>query len=287
MMLARSFIPSPVLALASTVACATGCGLDAAYAAFTTTTGEASTGEGPEPSESTSTLGGSSSTADGSDGGSGTTASAMSSTSTASTTSGDDTSEPVCGDGVVEGEEECDGGERCFECTRDRWIFVTADSTHDGKFLDGIDGADSLCRQYSLQGGATDATWKTFIAWISDADHPMRDRLPAGIRGRYVRTDGVVVVDRAEDLFSGTLLAPINVDEHGQTVAGDAVITNTMPDGTAAPGTHCDSWTSESFLNMSMYLGDPAATDGRWTMEDLDNPSPCGSHWRLYCLEGA
>jgi hypothetical protein len=285
MMHFRSFSGFSVIVLATTVACATGCGLDAAYAAFTTTTTGESSGELPGSSGSTAMLAGSGSTADGSDGGSG----AMSSTSTsASSSSGDDSSAgaPVCGDGVVEGDEECEG-EGCFECTRDRWIFVTKDSTHDGKFLDGIAGVDSLCRQYALQSGRGEATWKTVIGWISDADHPMRDRLPAGIRGRYVRTDGVVVVDRAEDLFSGTLLAPINVDEFGQTVVGDAVISNTMPDGSAAPGSHCDNWTSQTLLNMSMYLGEPDAIDGRWTMEDLDNPHPCAIGWRLYCLEGA
>jgi hypothetical protein len=239
----------------------------------------------------TTTRDDSSSTGSGSEGGSGTTEDVMGSTATtASTTSGDSTStgEPVCGDGVVEGDEECEGGEACFECARDRWIFVTAADNHDGQFLDGIKGIDSLCRQYALQSGRADATWKTFIAWVSDSNTSMRDRLPAGIRGRYVRTDGTVVVERAQDLFSGSLLAPINVDEHNQLVIGGTVMTGTMPDGTSAPGTHCDNWTGSSLLDWSRYTGHSDRTDGWWTLASYEgNLTDCDHGERLYCLEGA
>ncbi|MFY0537464.1 DUF4215 domain-containing protein [Nannocystis pusilla] len=148
-------------------------------------------------------------------------------------------SEPVCGDGIVEGDEECDDAndiadDRCRECAKNRWIFASAALHNDGD-LGGLEGADSRCRQYALQSGLADDTWMTFIAWLSDADHDVRDRLYPG-RGRYVRTDGVIVAENFEQFFSGSLEAPINVDELGNQDIGGGVLTGTRPDGTAAPG---------------------------------------------------
>lgn len=238
--------------------------------------------------------GGSSSTGEGSGSISGT-ESAGSTTGSGTSTTGDITGSgsttgeapAVCGNGVVEAGEECDGGERCFECTRDRWIFATA-ALHSGN-IGGIEGGNSRCQQFALQSGAADDTWTTFVAWLSDSEHDVRDSLPASIRGRYVRTDGVVVIDVVDDLFSGELLAPINVDEFGQPAPG-GVMTGTLPDGTAAPGTHCENWTSAEFLDESRYKGFADATDAWWTMgqNPETNPVTCaGVNYRLYCLEGA
>ncbi|WP_434421470.1 DUF4215 domain-containing protein [Nannocystis pusilla] len=197
--------------------------------------------------------------------------------------------EAVCGDGLVEGDEECDdandiAGDRCHECAKNRWIFASAALHNDGD-LGGLEGADSRCRQYALQSGLADDTWMTFIAWLSDADHDVRDRLYPG-RGRYVRTDGVVVAENFEQFFSGSLEAPINVDELGNQDIGGGVLTGTQPDGTAAPGTHCDNWTSSALSDFSVYEGSSSATDEFWTMYP-DPPTPCaGFLSRLYCIEG-
>lgn len=197
--------------------------------------------------------------------------------------------EAVCGDGIVEGDEECDdandiAGDRCHECTKNRWIFASAALHNDGD-LGGLEGADSRCRQYALQSGLADDTWKTFIAWLSDADLDVRDRLYPG-RGRYVRTDGVVVAETFEQFFSGSLAAPINVDELGNQDIGGGVLTGTQPDGTAAPGTHCDNWTSSALSDFSAHKGSASATDEFWTIYP-DPPLPCTAlSARLYCIEG-
>jgi cysteine-rich repeat protein len=160
----------------------------------------------------------------------------------------------MCGNGVVEGEEECDDAnevddDRCaVNCTKNRWVFAS-EALHNTGDLNGLKGADNLCAQYALQSGRADDSWKTFIAWLSDADNDVRDRLYHG-RGRYVRTDNVVVVHDVEQFFSGMPEAPINVDELGNQVGGGA-ITGTNPDGTRAPGTHCDNWTLDSAFDVS------------------------------------
>ncbi|MCY1011425.1 DUF4215 domain-containing protein [Nannocystis pusilla] len=197
--------------------------------------------------------------------------------------------EAVCGDGIVEGDEECDDAndvadDRCHACAKNRWIFASAALHNDGD-LGGLEGADSRCRQYALQSGLADDTWMTFIAWLSDADHDVRDRLYPG-RGRYVRTDGVVVAETVEQFFSGSLETPINVDELGNQDIGGGVLTGTQPDGTAAPGTHCNNWTSSALSDFSVYEGSSSATDEFWTMYP-DPPTPCaGFLSRLYCIEG-
>lgn len=257
------------------------------HATFPTDTGSSS----DDTAGSSSTSDGDSSSTSGGESGSGSSSSAGSSDSTtsditaSSSTSGSGTtsgSESVCGNGIIEPpEEECDGGERCFECTRDRWIYVSA-LEHSVGELDGIEGSDSRCRQYSLQSGKADDTWTHFIAWMSDSEHDMVERLPGTIRGRFVLTDGTVAAESVDELFSGMLAAPINLDEHGK-LTESSVFTGTRPDGTAAPGTHCENWTVGSALDDSAYIGFSELTDGNWTM--YKDPDSCVFSHRLYCVE--
>ena len=89
--------------------------------------------------------------------------------------------------------------------------------------------------------------------------------------------------------FSGSIDAPINVDEHGNQDLFGAVVTGTKPDGTAAPGTHCENWTVEKLSDFSAHIGFVTETDERWTMEPDPqfNPVRCiGLNARFYCIEG-
>lgn len=209
-----------------------------------------------------------------------------------STDTGDSTTAApaICGDGVVvEPEEECDDAndiddDACDNtCFRQRVVFVTS-TTFTGGYLGGLKHADNLCSQWANKAGLSNP-W-SFTAWLSDSKEHARDRIYPG-RGRYVRVDGTVVAHGAEQFSSGSLLAPINVDEYGQTVIG-AAWTGTLPDGTAAPSaTHCEDWTNDLYLIMDGYYGLMSAVDGYWTHDpDETNPTSCAKQYRLYCIEG-
>ncbi|WP_224196230.1 hypothetical protein [Nannocystis pusilla] len=283
----------PPLLLALLLACKpySPCDEEAACVSPSTSSGEATVSGESSSGESSSGDGSSSSGSTAVDSGSdaGTNGQTDSTDSTGTTSTG---APAVCGDGDVDPGEECDDGntddaDACPPtCLRDRWVFVTA-ATHKPDF-GGAEGADSLCRQYALQSGRADDTWKSFKAWVSDSTTDIRDRLTPGVLARYVRTDGVVVARGVDQFFSGTLEASISVDEFGAPQEG-GVITGTRPDGTAVPGSlHCDDWT---FVGdqLSLHYGVITATDEAWTMpSDMDfNPTACGASWRLYCIEGA
>jgi cysteine-rich repeat protein len=197
---------------------------------------------------------------------------------------------PVCGDGVVDGpEEECDDANDVDEdgcdntCLKQRVVFATSTRFTAG-YLKGLEGADGLCKLWAVKAGLKNPG--SFTAWLSDSQNDARDRIYPG-RGRYVRVDGTVVAHGADQFSSGTLLAPINVDELSQTVIG-ATWTGTLPDGTAVPGSgHCDDWTNDFYLDIDGYYGLMSAVDGVWTHDpDETNPTSCAKQYNLYCIEG-
>lgn len=78
----------------------------------------------------------------------------------------------TCGDGIVEGDEACDGGERCTSsCTKTaRLVFLT--STRQDGALGSVAAADELCQEL-----ARDAELEgEFMAWISDGTTGPVDR---------------------------------------------------------------------------------------------------------------
>lgn len=196
---------------------------------------------------------------------------------------------PACGDGALDAEEECDDGNLAPDdgcnasCARDRFVFATSE-VFSPDLIGGLVSADSLCKQLAHKGDLPH--WATFNAWLSDSKTDAIDRVHHG-RGRYVRPDGVVVAESFDALLAGPLLAPIVVDEYGETVNNGAW-TGTRPDGTAVPGAwHCGDWTSNELLEFGHY-GDVQAVDGWWTFvpDPEINPTSCISKNRLYCFEG-
>ena len=197
------------------------------------------------------------------------------------TTSGTTGHAPLCGDGVVEGDEACDDmndipDDGCKACARDSVVFITSERYRGD--LKGLDGADQRCRMLAAIAGLQ--RFETFRAWLSTAEMAAADRLLKS-PGRYVLVNGLVVAEDWDGLVSGALLHPIDVDENSQTQDYRAW-TGTVYDGQPSFGSEfCDGWTSFSgdFMGGS---GLSSVVDETWSyFED----ALCGFDLHLYCIE--
>ena len=191
--------------------------------------------------------------------------------------------DPVCGDGIVAGDEECDDAnaqdaDACRnDCTR-RWlVFVTSEPFVQGDF-GGITGADYECRHRATKMFLPNG--ERYMAWISTATVQPADRMYHA-RGPYVLANGLQVAANWDALTSGTLERPISVTEKNETIEL-AVWTGTDVDGLRLPGTkHCSDWTSTDFHQYG-WAADSTATDAFWTRGvEVD----CGAEASLYCVE--
>lgn len=246
---------------------------------------------GPGSSEDTTAASGDPGmTEDGSDTGAGMT---EGETDTTAASSEGSTGEPTaqCGNGVLEAfgavPEECDDGNRdpkdgCSDsCALDRRVFVSSELYRAGQ-LESLYLADALCANDADDQGWPDGL--KYRAWLSDSKTDARDRFKRG-RGRLVLANGLVLATSWPALLAGQLEYPIEVTEKSETYHG-GVWTGTRPDGTAEPGsTHCDDWSSDSFLKFGNY-GYSDRTTPEWTeATDADQPSPCNSSYAIYCFQ--
>jgi len=201
--------------------------------------------------------------------------------STGDATSGTTAQVPVCGDGVVEGDETCDDmndvpDDGCKACARDSVVFITSERYRGD--INGLAGADQRCRMRAALAGLQ--RFDTFRAWLSTSEMAAADRLLHS-RGRYVLVNGLVVAESWDGLVSGTLLHPIDVDEMSQTQDYRAW-TSTLVDGQPAFGSEfCDGWTdfTGDFLGGT---GLTSAVDATWSYFSDVN---CNTELHLYCFE--
>ncbi len=239
-------------------------------------TGTSTTGTGTDSLDGTAAAGSSgaaSSTGDSVDG-----------TTTGSQTTGTQTTgAPVCGDGVVEGDEECDDqndspADGCLaNCTREWLVFVTSKPFTQGD-IKGLVGADYQCRHRAAKLFLLNA--ERYRAWISTSTVHAADRLYHA-RGPYKLINGLQVAASWDALIAGPLDNPINVSELSETVNA-LVFTGTAPSGFAAPNTtHCGDWTDGGGANFA-WFGASTEVNGDWT---LGIEQPCGAHAGLYCFE--
>ncbi len=197
------------------------------------------------------------------------------------TTSGTTTHAPVCGDGVVEGEETCDdmndvSDDGCNACARDSVVFITSERYRGD--INGLAGADQRCRMLAAIAGLS--RFDTFRAWLSTAETAAADRLLHS-RGRYVLVNGLVVANDWDGLVSGALLHPIEVDEMSQTQTLP-VWTGTLADGQPAFGSEfCNGWTTFSG-DFRGGAGLSSVVDATWSFfSDIK----CNTDLHLYCVE--
>lgn len=189
---------------------------------------------------------------------------------------------PVCGDGLVEGEETCDDqndvdDDGCRACARDSVVFVTSE-LYQGGAIGGLDKADSRCRGLAAMAGLTCAD--TYRAWLSSQTVAAKDRLHHS-NGRYVLVNGLVVANDWDELVSGELQNPINVTERSETNL-TAVWTGTSTGGKIAAGsTLCDDWTDDTLEQLGGF-GDSPSHDIWWT---FGGHAGCGGEAAIYCME--
>jgi len=192
----------------------------------------------------------------------------------------------VCGDGVVEGEEECDdpGDTACFNCIRDRLVFVTSHFELRGNFAKSSMNLDYWCNHLAAKAGVITDNKPRFKPWISTSEGSAAERLHHS-KGRYVLRNGLVFALSWDALVAGQILNALNVDEHSQT-RNVYVWTDTNPDGSAIPGEHCEDWTSTSF-DLYAHYGKSSLLDGQWTRYTgpASNPTECGDYNAIYCFE--
>lgn len=271
------------------------CGLERdweAWLALSATTGDSQT-TGPSSTDPSSTSG--SSTSESSSSGSSDTGPAAQSTGPGTTT-GDldstsgtlETTGPaaVCGDGVVAGDEECDdpGDTACFNCVRDRLVFVSSKFDFRGDFSLAPQSLDYWCNVLAADAGLLINNTPRFKPWISTSEASAAERLHHS-KGRYVLRNGLVFALSWDALVAGEILNPLNVDENSQT-RKVGVWTDTRPDGSAMDGTHCNDWTSDSFELVASF-GESIKVDGSWTLSvgEATNPTFCGGDSAIYCFE--
>jgi len=163
-------------------------------------------------------------------------------------------------------------------------VFVTSDFVQGD--LNGLAGADARCIAAANRASLLGNDWK---AWLSANGANAIDRIKHD--GPYVRLDSVQVVKDKAQLISGTLTAPINVDEERRVVS-DAnadnarVWTGSFTNGQLS--VDCNNWSTTNALAFG-GLGQLNRSDGSWT--DNGGPGAGFRHWgcqtrgHLYCFE--
>lgn len=190
---------------------------------------------------------------------------------------------PVCGDGVVDGDEDCDDGnanpnDGCHNCAKDLVVFVSSE-VYQGFALEGIEGADQRCRTLAAKAGLMHP--EKFAAWLSTSKSPAADRLNHS-RGRYVLANGLVIAQDWDALTSGALENPIVVDEYSQT-RDTPVWTGTLANGQPAIGSEfCGDWNSAPGPVIFGGSGLSSSTDSTWSFV---MQASCDDENRLYCFE--
>jgi len=163
-------------------------------------------------------------------------------------------------------------------------VFVTS-AVYRVSDLGGLDGADAKCNERAAAGTAVVRN-RTYRAWISGGDHPMKDVL-GDTDGPWARPDGVVVATSKSHLLGNQPLgAAISVDENGWSDGGP-VWTGTDADGSAANVGTCNDF-GTNVNNGQTAIGTPVKDKPGWTHSYSDI---CGSDWagsrhyKLYCFE--
>jgi hypothetical protein len=141
----------------------------------------------------------------------------------------------------------------------------------------GLAGADAACRDLAAKARLDG----DFVAWLSDSNTSVFDRL-VGSRG-WVRTDGVPVADRLDELLARGPRVPIAVSENMTSFATASpafVRTGTTLAG-PAPNRNCNDWSTTDAGTFGLS-GELVAGGNEFThVAERD----CSEAQRLLCFE--
>lgn len=155
--------------------------------------------------------------------------------------------------------------------TSTRW---TGDLKSAGGGSTGLAGADNLCAMAATQG-ALGGVW---TAWLSTQAVNAIDRI-ADVGPWYLVDKTTLVFQNRADIPAFPL-APVSVDELGQSPTGDAVWTGTLSAGTVATS-NCVDWTNSS-SSVNGIVGAWVFGGDQWTAAAQ---STCDTVSNLYCFE--
>lgn len=152
-------------------------------------------------------------------------------------------------------------------------VFVSSATVNGGQFAGQPELADAFCQNLAFQSEILPPG--DYKALLSFAEIDAHDRL---IDGPYALVDGSAVARNKAELFGGTLLHSINLDENGSLVDGP-VFTGSNQEGTR--NQNCLSWTSSSDSDLGV-IGDPGTAYSQWI---ANRNSACNALASVYCVQ--
>jgi hypothetical protein len=161
----------------------------------------------------------------------------------------------------------CNGKGACLPGKR---VFVTS-ATFEGTFGSALEG-DAKCQSVAAALGGT------WMAWLSDSTTSPPARFTKST-DPYLLLDATVIAADWTALLTGTLMAPIDLDETKASVQGSAWTGTSFPGGVASSNV-CLNW--KGGQGALGDIGDTGATTSDWT---FSGSLACSSAAHLYCFE--
>lgn len=207
-------------------------------------------------------------------------------TSTAEQTGATSDSEPICGDGMVAGDEECDDGNQsdaddCDVQCRVRLLgFVTKLKYIPELVFVGLDEADARCQAEADSNGLTGV----YRAWLSDAAESPKTRfcqtMLADVGRPILKPDkfNQPIATSWPSLLAGDV-NPANLafSADGFELDPGPVWTNTAINGETLGGDDCLGWSKGSTSGTIGWIADPEG----WSYHGTQT---CFTYARLYCF---
>jgi len=211
-----------------------------------------------------------------------------------------------CGDGQVNGPEECDRGKNngtgekdsdmvpcTASCTHDSLLVFLSSVTYTAVELGGAYEANDRCGELAF--AAMLPNHQNFKAWLSDKFSDPLESFDPPVPGlAYALKNGLRVADDRAQLLATGPLTGIAITETGATIYEDFVWTATGPDGQLLDDAlDCDDWGSNSPLfkarvglsgvdKADVVAWNQFKAQQQWTTAATFG---CNNKYRIYCFE--